>query len=162
MGIPHCVLNARQDQAEAEIIASAGNQRQVTVATNMAGRGTDIPLASGVNELGGLHVIVACSNDARRIDRQLSGRCARQGEQGSHQSILSLEDISNWQPGRTRLKNRLCFRLISEGSLQQRLNLWRVRFAQRKIERQHREARRALLENDSQVVRLLAFSGHLE
>lgn len=162
MGIPHCVLNARQDRAEAEIIASAGSLRQVTVATNMAGRGTDIPLAEGVNKLGGLHVIVACSNDARRIDRQLTGRCARQGEHGSHQSILSLEDMSCWQPGRTGIKDRLRDRLINQGARLQRLNLCRIRFAQRKIERQHREARRALLESECQLSRLLAFSGHLE
>ena len=161
-GIPHRVLNARQDKAEAQIIASAGNLQQVTVATNMAGRGTDIPLAEEVVELGGLHVIVACSNDARRIDRQLSGRCARQGEPGSHQNILSLEDISARQKSRTTLATILRYRLVKEGSLQRKLNLHKIRLAQRAIEHRHREARRTLLQHDRQTGRLLAFSGHLE
>jgi preprotein translocase subunit SecA len=92
--IPHRVLNARQDKEEAEVVAAAGRAQQVTVATNMAGRGTDIPLATGIAERGGLHVIATCRNDARRIDRQLFGRCARQGDPGSHQSILAFQDGS--------------------------------------------------------------------
>ena len=91
-GIEHQVLNARQDAREAEIIAGAGAQGSITVATNMAGRGTDIPLAAGVAELGGLHVICTERNEARRIDRQLFGRCGRQGDPGSYESLLCLED----------------------------------------------------------------------
>jgi preprotein translocase subunit SecA len=161
-GIAHRVLNARQDREEAEIVATAGKQRQVTVATNMAGRGTDIPLADGVAELGGLHVIAACRNDAKRIDRQLSGRCARQGDPGSHQTILSLEDELIRQNCRPTLIKFLSCQTTKGGLFQRKLNLYIIRRAQRGIERRHREARRAMLRQDRQTGRLLAFSGHLE
>ena len=91
-GIPHVVLNARDPAKEAEIVARAGEQGQVTVATNMAGRGTDISLGTGVAALGGLHVIGTEMHDSARIDRQLAGRCARQGDSGSFQQFLSLDD----------------------------------------------------------------------
>src|SRR5262249_3997301 len=91
-GITHRVLNARQDQEEAAIIAQAGEPGKITVATNMAGRGTDIRLAPGVAERGGLHVIGTERHEARRIDRQLFGRCGRQGDPGSYEMIVSLED----------------------------------------------------------------------
>lgn len=162
MGIIHRVLNARQDKEESEIVAAAGKQRQVTVATNMAGRGTDIPLAEGVAELGGLHVIAACRNEAKRIDRQLSGRCARQGDPGSHQAILSLEDEligQNCHPAIIDFVRRFTAKGIF---FQPKLNLYLIRYAQRRIERRHREARRALLHHERQTGRLLAFSGHLE
>jgi preprotein translocase subunit SecA len=127
-GLTHRVLNARQDRDEAELVAGAGHRGAITVATNMAGRGTDIPLAPGVAGNGGLHVIAAERNDARRIDRQLFGRCARHGDPGSCQSILSLEDelvvrflpkslrwlVANWVKGssaRRRLTCRMLFRL---------------------------------------------------
>jgi len=90
--LPHGVLNARQDDEEAQIIALAGEKARITVATNMAGRGTDIRLAGGVAELGGLHVIATERHDARRIDRQLFGRCGRQGDPGSCEAIVCLED----------------------------------------------------------------------
>ncbi len=157
--IPHRVINARQDEEEAEIVAAAGKPKHVTVATNMAGRGTDIPLANGVAELGGLHVIVTCRNEARRIDRQLTGRCARQGDPGSHQTILSLEDELT---GRTTALDRILSRTTTAGRLQYKLNLYRIRRTQKAIERRHREARRALLQHDSQTGRMLAFSGHME
>ena len=79
-GLTHQVLNARQDKDEAEIVAAAGQRGRLTVATNMAGRGTDIALGPGVAELGGLHVILTERHEAGRIDRQLAGRCARQGD----------------------------------------------------------------------------------
>ena len=91
-GLDHQVLNARQDQEEADIIATAGQPGRITVATNMAGRGTDIGLAAGVVKAGGLHVIATECNDSRRIDRQLYGRCGRQGDPGSVEAILSWED----------------------------------------------------------------------
>ncbi|MDX1514556.1 MAG: prepilin peptidase, partial [Gammaproteobacteria bacterium] len=91
-GLPHQVLNARQDQEEAEIIAGAGEHGRITVATNLAGRGTDIRLAPGVAQLGGLFVLATERHDARRIDRQLFGRGGRQGDPGSFQIIVSLED----------------------------------------------------------------------
>jgi preprotein translocase subunit SecA len=91
-GIEHALLNAKQDKAEAEVVALAGEAGRVTVATNMAGRGTDIRLGPGVVESGGLHVILTEYHDSRRIDRQLFGRCARQGDPGSCEAIVSLED----------------------------------------------------------------------
>jgi preprotein translocase subunit SecA len=161
-GILHRVLNARQDKEEAEIVAAAGQQRQVTVATNMAGRGTDIPLAEGVAELGGLHVIAACRNEAQRIDRQLSGRCARQGDPGSHQTILSIEDQLIRQSCHPLLIRLMSRRRTKVGWLQRKLNQYIIRRAQREIERRQREARRALLQHDRQTGRLLGFSGNLE
>src|SRR5437762_7366941 len=92
MGIPHAVLNAKYHQQEAEIVALAGQRGAVTIATNMAGRGTDIKLGQGVPDLGGLHVIGTERHEARRIDRQLRGRCARQGDPGSSHFFISLED----------------------------------------------------------------------
>ena len=92
IGLPHRLLNAVQQASEAQIIAEAGQMGRITVSTNMAGRGTDIRLGAGVAELGGLHVIATERFDARRIDRQLFGRCARQGDPGSAQAFISLED----------------------------------------------------------------------
>jgi len=152
-GIPHQVLNARQDQQEADIVATAGEPQQVTVATNMAGRGTDIPLAAGVAAAGGLHVIATCRNEAKRIDRQLFGRCARQGDPGSYQFILSLDDEllqQNCHPWLLKIMNR------------RRLQHYGLNRTQRRIEKRHYEHRRNLLLQERQNGRLLAFSGHLE
>jgi len=91
-GIIHSVLNAKYHQQEAEIVSRAGQRGAVTIATNMAGRGTDIKLGPGVSELGGLHVMGTERHEARRIDRQLRGRCARQGDPGSSHFFISLED----------------------------------------------------------------------
>ena len=91
-GIPHNVLNAKYHEKEAEIISHAGQYGAVTIATNMAGRGTDITLGEGVPELGGLHIIGSERHESRRIDNQLRGRCARQGDPGSSKFFLSLED----------------------------------------------------------------------
>ena len=93
-GIPHNVLNAKQHQSEAEIVARAGQKGAVTIATNMAGRGTDIKLGEGVKELGGLHIIGTERHESRRIDLQLRGRSGRQGDAGSSVFYLSLEDLS--------------------------------------------------------------------
>jgi preprotein translocase subunit SecA len=91
-GIDHDVLNANHIEEEAEIVAKAGRRGRVTVSTNMAGRGTDIKLGEGVHELGGLHVIMSEMHDSARIDRQLAGRCGRQGDPGTYRVFLSLED----------------------------------------------------------------------
>jgi len=91
-GIEHTVLNAKLHQQEAEIVAQAGQRGAVTIATNMAGRGTDIKLGEGVNELGGLYVLGTERHESRRIDRQLRGRCARQGDNGLSKFLVSLED----------------------------------------------------------------------
>jgi preprotein translocase subunit SecA len=90
--IEHKVLNARHVAAEAEIVGHAGEQGKVTVATNMAGRGTDVRLGPGVLELGGLHVICTELHEAQRIDRQLIGRCGRQGDPGTYRQFLALDD----------------------------------------------------------------------
>lgn len=91
-GLDHQLLNARQDQQEAEVVGQAGQLGRITVATNMAGRGTDIKLGPGVLELGGLHVIATELHESARIDRQLFGRCGRQGDPGTTEAIVSLED----------------------------------------------------------------------
>ena len=91
-GIAHTVLNARQDKTEAESIAQGGEAGRITVATNMAGRGTDIKLAPGVNERGGLHVILTEFHESARVDRQLFGRSARQGNAGSAEAVTAVGD----------------------------------------------------------------------
>ena len=91
-GIDHEVLNAKQHEREAALVEGAGERGRVMIATNMAGRGTDIRLGSGVAEQGGLHVLGTERHEARRIDRQLAGRAARQGDPGSCQFFLSLDD----------------------------------------------------------------------
>ncbi len=91
-GIPHQVLNAKYHEKEAEIVAQAGQRQTVTIATNMAGRGTDIVLGEGVKDLGGLYIIGTERHEARRIDNQLRGRSGRQGDPGFTQFYISLED----------------------------------------------------------------------
>ena len=91
-GIPHNVLNAKQHQSEAQIVSQAGLKKSITIATNMAGRGTDIKLGPGVEELGGLHIIGTARHESRRIDLQLMGRSGRQGDNGSSRFYISLED----------------------------------------------------------------------
>ncbi|MDX2494933.1 MAG: prepilin peptidase [Desulfuromusa sp.] len=160
--ISHRVLNARQDQEEAEIVALAGHRGQITVATNMAGRGTDIPLEDGVAALGGLHVISTCRNEAKRIDRQLFGRCARQGDPGSYQAILSLNDDPIEQNSQNFILNILSRYAGRKNPFHQQINLSMMRTAQKKTENRHREARRSLLQQDRQISRTLAFSGNME
>ena len=144
-GLPHQVLNARQDAEEAEIVARAGEKGRITVATNMAGRGTDIKLEPGVAEVGGLHVIATERHEAGRIDRQLFGRCGRQGDPGSYEVIVSLEDdLVTFFGG-----------AIGRGP-------GAVLRAQRAAERLHSRARRELLRQDEQLDSTLAFSGRLE
>jgi preprotein translocase subunit SecA len=91
-GLEHTVLNARHIEREAEIVAAAGQRGQITVSTNMAGRGTDIKLGPGVEELGGLHVICTELHDSQRIDRQLVGRTGRQGDPGTWRQYVALDD----------------------------------------------------------------------
>ena len=161
-GLPHQVLNARQDQEEAEVVARAGELGRITVATNMAGRGTDIRLAPGVAELGGLHVLATERHDARRIDRQLFGRSGRQGDPGSFQTIVSLEDdiVNNIFKGYAA---KLCRPLWRNGKP---LPAWLggplVSTAQRIAERQHARIRGDLLRIDDQLKDLLAFTGRSE
>ncbi|MBK6744275.1 MAG: translocase [Hydrogenophilales bacterium] len=159
-GISCRVLNARQDKEEADIVALAGLRAQVTVTTNLAGRGTDIPLGPGVAALGGLHVISCQHNGARRIDRQLLGRCARQGEAGSSETWLSLEsDLFRRRlpdAWRTRLGG-LLGRPLGQGVADSV-----ARLAQRLEEAREAGARRRLLREDEDAERRLAFGGPLE
>lgn len=160
--LPHQVLNARQDQEEADIIAQAGETGRITVATNMAGRGTDIKLAPAVAASGGLHVIISERHEARRVDRQLTGRAARQGDAGSAQAILSLEDeiITTFLPAPLRWCIA-CF-FARGGVLPRTLGNCIVRLAQRRKERQHSQIRRDLLKRDDELADVLAFSGRRE
>jgi preprotein translocase subunit SecA len=145
-GLPHHVLNARQDAGEATVVARAGERGAISVATNMAGRGTDIKLGPGVVALGGLHVIATERHEARRIDRQLFGRAGRQGDPGSYESIVSLEDEL----------------VVVYGSGLRRRSLGTVRRAQRRAQRVHSRMRRDLLRFDEQLASTLAFSGRPE
>ena len=160
--VKHRVLNAKQDRHEAEIIAEAGQKGAITVATNMAGRGTDIALGPGVTEMGGLHVISLSLNDSYRVDRQLFGRCARQGDPGSAEAILSLED-----PALTGYYSssvlKLLHRMTAAGkplpaSVSHRI----LRLPQKKHESKQCRIRKALMKQDQHLRRTLAFSGRFE
>ena len=143
-GIEHQVLNAYQIAAEADIVAAAGRRGQVTVSTNMAGRGTDIKLGEGVHELGGLHVILTEFHESARVDRQLIGRCGRQGDPGSYRQYLSLDDdilLTGLGPARAKWLEE--FGRTSPGPFHH-LG-WAFRKAQRLVERRHFEARRGLM-----------------
>ena len=161
-GLPHQVLNARQDASEAEIVAQAGQKKCITIATNMAGRGTDIPLQKGVGERGGLHIIATEGNEAQRIDRQLYGRCGRQGDPGSYESLLSLDDDLLEQYRKSFLLRLLGHMLEQNFPFSQRLGLLTFALAQRTRERYHLRIRRDLMQMDEHIGRLLAFSGRLE
>jgi len=162
IGLVHQILNAKQDQEEAEIISRAGETGCITIATNMAGRGTDIRLGPGVEEKEGLHVILTERHEAGRIDRQLAGRCGRLGDPGSYGAILSLED-SILDGGRGGLAGWLAGQLVPTGSA---VWIWLVKCAilraQRKIERLHGRIRRALLREDERRGDMLSFSGRSE
>jgi preprotein translocase subunit SecA len=146
-GIPYRLLNGKQDLTEAAIIARSGEIGAVTIATNMAGRGTDICLEPGVAEQGGLHVIGVERHESRRIDRQLAGRAARQGDPGSCRFYVSADDplVEKYAPGLGRLMKRLTDR-NSETTLDFSKEITRV---QRRAERQHYWARRNLYRHDS-------------
>jgi preprotein translocase subunit SecA len=148
-GVIHTVLNAKYHQQEAEIVSRAGQRGAVTIATNMAGRGTDIKLGEGVRDLGGLYVIGTERHESRRIDRQLRGRCSRQGDPGLTKFYLSLEDDLM----RLFLQGNLASRLM-EGSMQEGEELehpWlnrSIESAQKKVEQQNYSIRKRLLQYD--------------
>ena len=161
--LPHRVLNARQDQEEAEIVAEAGQAGCITVATNMAGRGTDIRLTPEVAALGGLHVIATERHEARRIDRQLFGRSARQGDPGTCEALVSLEDeliAVHASPFLRRLA------ALIEGIIDGRGAGWLGKFLLRQgqmaAETAHHRMRRNLMKADEQLGDALAFSGRQE
>ena len=150
-GIAHSVLNARQDAEEAAVVAKAGQRGTVTIATNMAGRGVDIVLGEGVAEMGGLHVIGTERHDARRIDLQLGGRAGRQGDPGSFEFYLSLEDdiLRQWSRRYSaRRRRRLRSRRGGRGRRPGRISAFFFRIAQRAAERRHLNARVLLMEYD--------------
>ena len=147
--IPHNVLNAKYHQREAEIVARAGQPSAVTIATNMAGRGTDIKLGPGVPELGGLHVIGSERHEARRIDRQLRGRCARQGDPGSSRFYVSLEDDLMRLFGGGKIGNIMEKLGMQEGEALMHGMLNRsIETAQRRVEEHHFSIRKRTLEFD--------------
>lgn len=149
-GIPHQVLNAKYHEKEAEIIKHAGEKGMVTIATNMAGRGVDIVLGSGVVELGGLHIIGTERHEARRIDNQLRGRSGRQGDPGSSRFYLSLEDeILRIFGGDTIKKLMEFFKMDDDTPLEHPLLSRTIENAQKKVEAYHFEIRKNLLEYDN-------------
>ena len=161
-GLAHRILNARQDADEAGLVEQAGQAGAITIATNMAGRGTDIPLGPGVDEIGGLHVIAAERNTARRIDRQLFGRTARQGDPGSYESILSLEDRV-MQDFMAKYVQLIAARYGSSPSpLPGWLGKYVTNHCQCRSEHRQRQQRRILEKMDDYYGRMLAFSGERE
>jgi preprotein translocase subunit SecA len=152
MGVSHRVLSAAQDLDEAEAVAKAGQAGAVTVATSMAGRGTDIKLGPGVAEAGGLVVMLCERHESARVDRQLIGRCARQGDPGGYVELLSLEDTILALAGR-----------LEHWSLKLGLNSRSVfRAAQARLERAHATNRLDLVRRDQALKKVLAFAGGLD
>ncbi len=148
-GIPHSVLNAKHHAREAEIIAQAGQRGRVTISTNMAGRGTDIVLGSGIAELGGLHIIGTERHESRRIDNQLRGRSGRQGDPGSSRFYLSLEDDLLRLFGGERLSSMMQKLGMQEGEpIEHKWVSKAIENAQRKVEAHNFDIRKQLLEYD--------------
>jgi preprotein translocase subunit SecA len=158
-GLPHAVLHARCDRDEAELVAQAGQRGAITVTTNIAGRGTDIALGEGVAAAGGLHLICCQLNSARRIDRQLAGRTARQGDPGAVQTWLSLQTplLARFWPEALLAALRRCATALPS---------WLVRalarLPQRFEEQREREQRERLIQHDIRTERELAFGGRSE
>ncbi|MDA9298987.1 preprotein translocase subunit SecA [Crocinitomicaceae bacterium] len=148
-GIPHEVLNAKQHQREAEIVAGAGKAGAVTIATNMAGRGTDIKLGEGVIEAGGLAIIGTERHDSRRVDRQLRGRAGRQGDPGSSQFFVSLEDGLMRKFGSERIAKLMDRMGLKEGEVITHSMVSKsIERAQKKVEENNFGSRKRLLEYD--------------
>ena len=160
--LPHQILNARQDADEASIIQAAGSRGKITVATNMAGRGTDIMIATDVNDIGGLHVLASECHESRRIDRQLFGRCGRQGNAGSYEMFLSFEDeiVAKYLP--PALLKLMQAADMKRTGLGQTFAATAFYWAQTQAERHHALMRKSLLKTDENLHNLLAFSGEFE
>ena len=148
-GIIHSVLNAKYHQQEAEIVSRAGQRGSVTIATNMAGRGTDIKLGPGIAEVGGLHVLATERHEARRIDRQLRGRCARQGDPGSSHFFISLEDDLMRLFGSDKIVKYMEKMGLEEGQeLEHPLLNRSIGQAQKRVEQHNFQIRKRTLEYD--------------
>ncbi|MDP6380056.1 MAG: prepilin peptidase, partial [Phycisphaerae bacterium] len=158
-GLQHQVLNAVRHAEEAQIVAGAGQKGRITVATNMAGRGTDIKLGRGVAELGGLHVMATERHEAGRIDRQLFGRSARQGDPGSAQAIVCLEDelVRRHAPHLVAMLNRRYGHTDREISSPLTHRVFDM--AQHRAERQTLRQRKAVLRTDDWLDEYLGFAG---
>jgi preprotein translocase subunit SecA len=157
-GIAHTVLNARQDKTEAEAVAQGGEAGRITVATNMAGRGTDIKLAPGVNERGGLHVILTEFHESARVDRQLFGRSARQGNAGSAEAVVAMEDelFMRFAWPLNRLARRWAGQ---EASLPVWLVCGMVKLGQGRAERHNRHIRLDTVKQDKKRLEAMGFTG---
>ena len=151
-GLAHVVLSADQDAAEAEVIARAGAAGSITVATNMAGRGTDIALHPGIADRGGLHVVLSEPHESRRVDRQLAGRCGRQGDPGQVLRFVSLDDAL--LKGHAAAPLRGLARLAGSAAICRAAT-----HAQRRAERLHARMRRDLLRADEWLGDATAFTG---
>ena len=148
--LPHQILNAKYHEKEAEIIAKAGEQKAITISTNMAGRGTDIKLGAGIKELGGLYVLGTSRHDSRRIDNQLRGRSGRQGDPGESRFFLSLEDDLLQTFGGERVSGLMDKLKISEDEVIEHALISRAIInAQKKVEGQNFNIRKHLLEYDN-------------
>ncbi|TMF89048.1 MAG: preprotein translocase subunit SecA [Chloroflexi bacterium] len=148
-GLPHEVLNAKQHEREALIVAKAGQPGAVTIATNMAGRGTDIVLGPGVAKAGGLHIVGTERHESRRIDNQLRGRSGRQGDPGSSRFFLALDDDLMRIFGGERIKNMMnMLRVADDEPIESRLVSKQIEGAQTKVEGHNFDARRYLVEYD--------------
>ena len=158
-GLPHAVLNAAQDAAEAAVVAAAGRPGAITVATNMAGRGTDIRIGDAVADAGGLRVIVSEAHEAGRIDRQLIGRCGRQGQKGEAVIHVALDDalLLRYCAAGERLIASLLARASGGRSI-----VWAAKRAQRRSERLHTLMRREMLRVDTWIEDAIAFAGSPE
>lgn len=157
-GLAHVVLNARQDNDEAQAVSQAGHVGRITVATNMAGRGTDIKLTPEVVKKGGLHVILTEFHESARIDRQLFGRSARQGDPGSTEAIVCLGDelFRRYAPVLSTLGKIVW---LGHGRINTVLFRWFVTYAQSKAERQARQVRLETTKNDRKWLNALGFVG---
>ncbi|NCC25704.1 MAG: preprotein translocase subunit SecA [Deltaproteobacteria bacterium] len=148
--VPHEVLNAKQHEREAEIVAKAGERKRVTIATNMAGRGTDIVLGEGVRELGGLHILGTERHESRRIDNQLRGRSGRQGDPGSSRFYLALDDDLLRLFGSDRISGIMERLGMKEGeAIENRMISRAIENAQRKVEGHNFDIRKQLLDYDN-------------
>ncbi len=148
-GVPHNVLNAKHHEREAEIVKDAGQKGMVTIATNMAGRGTDIKLGEGVRELGGLHIIGTERHESRRIDNQLRGRAGRQGDPGSTQFFVSLEDELMRLFGSERLKSMMkTLKIPEDQPLEHKWITSSIESAQKRVEGHNFDIRKRVVEYD--------------